>query len=92
MKLKNLLILLIFLNLSCSSSKSFFNKGEVIISNAVEVIDLKMVNDLPLAKVEINGKEYWFLVDTGAATVIWKEIFADLNLETAHSGMVGDSQ
>lgn len=91
MKLK-LLILLIFLNLSCSSSKSFFSNGEAIIKNDIEVINLKMVNDLPLAKVEINGKEYWFLVDTGAAMVISKEIFKDLNLKSVHSASVGDSQ
>ncbi len=92
MKYKAIILLLIFLNISCGSNQKFFNSGEAIINNDIEVVDLKIVRDLPLCQVTINGKEYWFLVDTGAAMVISKEIFKDLNLKTLHSATVRDSQ
>ena len=92
MRFKAIIILLIFLNISCSSNQKFFNSGEAIINKDIEVVDLKIVKDLPLCKVTIKGKEYWFLVDTGAAMVISKEIFEDLDLKTLHSATVGDSQ
>ena len=92
MKFKAIILLLILLNVSCGSNQKFFNSGEVIINNDIEVVDLKIVKDLPLCQVTINGKEYWFLVDTGAAMVISKEIFNELNLKTLNSAAVGDSQ
>ena len=92
MKINAIILLLIFLNSSCSPSKKFFNSGEVIINNDIEVVDLKIVKELPLCQVMINGRNYWFLVDTGAAMVISKEIFKEQNLKTLHSANVGDSQ
>ena len=92
MKFKVLILLLIFLNISCGSNQKFFNSGEAIIRNDLEIIDLKIVNNLPMCQVTINGNEYWFLVDTGAAMVISKEILKDLNLKTLHSATVRDSQ
>ena len=92
MKFKAIILLLLFLNISCGSNQKFFNSGEAIIRNDLEIIDLKIVNNLPMCQVTINGNEYWFLVDTGAAMVISKEILKDLNLKTLHSATVRDSQ
>ncbi len=92
MKIKFFILLLIFLNFGCSPSKNFFNSGDVVINNDIEVLEIKMVNDIPFCKVNIGGTEYNFMVDTGAPVVISKEIFTKLNLKSMHSASVGDSQ
>lgn len=92
MKTKAIIILLIFLNFGCSSGSKIFSTGEVVIKNDIEVLDIKIINDLPLCRVSIQGNEYNFLVDTGAPMVISDELFAKLNLKKAYSATVGDSQ
>ena len=92
MKIKAIILLLIFLNIGCSPSKHFFNSGDVIISNDIEVLEIKMLRDIPFCKVSIGGTEYNFMIDTGAPLVISKEIFTKLNLKSIHSANVGDSQ
>ena len=78
MKTKAIIILLIFLNFGCSSGSKIFSTGEVVIKNDIEVLDIKIINDLPLCRVSIQGNEYNFLVDTGAPMVISDELFAKL--------------
>ncbi len=70
--------------------QEFYDSGEVISKNGVEEIEIKMVNGLPICLVEINGKEYRFLFDTGSLTVIPVEIFDALNLKVSYNPHYGD--
>lgn len=59
----------------------FYELGQVISKNNTEEIDIEMVNNLPVCLVKINGKEYKFLIDSGALTLIPEDIFEELNLK-----------
>ncbi|MGG5207369.1 retropepsin-like aspartic protease [Chryseobacterium sp. MIQD13] len=75
-----------------AQGKKFFKSGEVQLQNPVEKINLRYANDLPFVQVNINGKSYNFLFDTGAPTVISTAVYTELGLEKKHKGKVKDSQ
>lgn len=87
-----LLLVLALLNSACSSNRQFFNDGKVTTSSEVEEIKIDVSNNIPLCKVQINGREYTFMVDTGAPTVISEAIFEDLNLKKHSTLNASDSQ
>lgn len=68
----------------------FFELGEVKMKNQIETIDFEMINKLPVCQVEINGKKYRFLIDTGALTIIPREVFDELELAVRYRGMFND--
>jgi len=68
----------------------FFELGEVQMSKTVELVNLDMVNNLPVFSIEINGKKYRFLIDTGALTIVPREVFKDLGLSVKYRGMFND--
>lgn len=80
------------LSFGCNSYKAFFDSGKVITKEGVEEINITMINQLPFCKVLINGKEYFFLIDTGAPTIISEEIFNDLHITESRSKKMTDSQ
>ncbi|MFP3590533.1 aspartyl protease family protein [Chryseobacterium sp. SIMBA_038] len=86
------LFLIFFTILISAQGKRFFEDGEVQLKNPVEKINLTYTSDLPFVKVNINGKIYNFLFDSGAPTVISNAIYSELNLEKKHSSKVKDSQ
>ena len=73
-----LLILSSTFLISCGSTKQLFDYGSVKTSNQIETIKISNINNLPICKVLIGEKEYNFLIDTGAPTVIPNEIFQRL--------------
>lgn len=90
---KSLFLFLIFCITAVSAQgKKFFEGGEVVLKNPVEKINLTFENELPLVKVSISGKNYQFLFDTGAPTVISTEVYDELNLKKKYKTKVGDSQ
>lgn len=85
--------LFIFSNLSLiAQGRKFFENGDAQLRSKVEKVNLKYSMDLPFVKVNINGKIYNFLLDTGAPTVISTAIYTDLGLEKKHKSSVKDSQ
>lgn len=85
-------ILLVTLFLfSCKTSK-IFNKGHVQLPTQQHTIPIHFVNNWPLVNVQINDKDYVFLLDTGAPTVISKKIYDDLNIKPYVQQKVTDSQ
>ncbi|MET3535066.1 retropepsin-like aspartic protease [Chryseobacterium limigenitum] len=86
------LFLILFTILISAQGKRFFEEGEVQLKNPVEKINLTYASDLPFVKVNINGKTYNFLFDSGAPTVISNAIYSELNLEKKHKSKVKDSQ
>ncbi|MCX8532667.1 aspartyl protease family protein [Chryseobacterium luquanense] len=90
---KVLFFVLIFFTITVSAQgRKFFEKGEAILKNPVEKINLTFENEIPLVKVIINGKPYQFLFDTGAPTVISHSVYDEMNLKKKHKSRVGDSQ
>ena len=92
MKTKHLFLPLLLLLLSCNSSNKFFSSGTVQSSQATEEIKINFVSNLPVCSVQINGKDYTFLIDTGAPTIISEEIFQELGLQKDYTANVADSQ
>ncbi|MDC8103648.1 retroviral-like aspartic protease family protein [Chryseobacterium sp. B21-037] len=86
------LFFLFILIMISAQGKRFFESGEVQLTQPVERINLNFINDLPLVKVNINGKLYNFLFDSGAPTVISNTIYTELNLQKEHTSKVKDSQ
>jgi predicted aspartyl protease len=91
MKKQIILIILVLLNFGCGSNKKLFSAGNAIATDGVEEIKINIINDLPLCNVQIDGREYLFLIDTGAPTIISDELFKNLNLKESHSSTVVDS-
>lgn len=89
---KTVILFIAFISLTACKSINIFNSGQVISSKPVEQIELNYFHDLPLVKVEINGKEYTFLFDTGAPTVISTEVYNELGLKPSYKRGVSDSQ
>lgn len=86
------LLFLFFVVISSAQGKRFFETGEVQLTSPVEKINLTYSSDLPFVKVNINGKTYNFLFDSGAPTVISNAIYTELNLRKEHRSKVKDSQ
>ncbi len=82
----------LFLTLTvCAQSRKFFAKGEVQLQHPVERVNLRFENNLPFVQVQINGKFYNFLFDSGAPTVISSAIYNELKLKKKYRRSVGDS-
>lgn len=86
-----MIIFVLILFTQCSTYK-LFQHGEVELKNKEETLSVDFSNQLPIVQVEINGKAYHFLIDTGAPTVISKAIYEELNLKTEIKKKVSDSQ
>ncbi len=83
-----LLIFLFITNIVLAQKKvTFIKKNQLI-----DEIDFKYVNNLPFIKVNIKGKDYNFLVDTGAPTYISTTILKDLNTKINGFSRMRDSQ
>ena len=87
--MKYVLLMLVFItNIVLSQNKVTFIKE----NQSIDEIDFKYVNNLPFIKVNIKGKDYNFLVDTGAPTYISTVILKDLNTKISGSSKMRDSQ
>lgn len=88
---KKFILFFILLSLiGCKASK-FFEKGSAHLPTSTYVIPIQLTNNLPLVNVKINGKEYVFLLDTGAPTVISHKVYQDLDLKRYMRQKVSDS-
>lgn len=86
------LLCTVFLLSSCSSRlHRILNKESIDDEKFVEVIPFNYQDGLPLIEVEINGKSYNFLFDTGAPMVIDKRIVEEINFKKKKKYKVTDS-
>lgn len=87
-----LIVIVLFLGTSCTNTKSFFNGGKVQLQDEVSKVDIFWINNLPFCKVEIAGRSYRFLIDTGAPTSISERLYQEMQLKPAFSSSMRDSQ
>jgi predicted aspartyl protease len=96
MKIKRMvfiLILLLFIG-GCNIIKTLLllKSGKIENKFFTEIIHYENRATLIIVHPEIKGKQYNFILDTGATTVISEEIVNDLNLEIKSIVNSGDSQ
>lgn len=78
--------------IACGGLGKIFTGGKVVQKDYLVSIPFNYDYNFALIEVQINGKDYTFLVDTGAPTVISEAIFKDLNIKASDDTMVTDSQ
>ncbi len=78
--------------IACGGLGKIFIGGKVVQKDYLVSVPFNYDYNFALIEVQINGKDYNFLVDTGAPTVISEAIFEDLNIEATDNTMVTDSQ
>jgi hypothetical protein len=61
--------------------EDYYDQKELIISqNSADTIPLVIDNALPFIKIVINGKTYWFIVDTGCQfSTLFKNVAKNIN-------------
>ncbi|GJQ07572.1 hypothetical protein CAPN010_17300 [Capnocytophaga cynodegmi] len=86
------LVAILCINFSCKSPLKILKKGEVIITESITKVPIDIKTKLPFVKVEINGKEYNFLFDTGAITCISFDLYKELQLKSKSVSNIYDSE
>lgn len=94
MKQFTLILLIVTAISGCSSLKlvKLLKQGDVEQPSFTAEIPFEMRMGLVIVKVNIKGKDYDFLVDTGAPNLVSKELAAELKLEPKVKQKAGDSQ
>ncbi|MES2557751.1 MAG: aspartyl protease family protein [Bacteroidota bacterium] len=94
MKKLGFILLIVLVASGCSSLKlvKLLKQGDVEQPSFTSEIPFEMRMGLVVVKVNINGKDYDFLVDTGAPNLVSKELAAELKLEPKVKQKAGDSQ
>ncbi|WP_410881234.1 PDZ domain-containing protein [Myroides sp. DW712] len=77
MRSKIIFLILLLIQLNVNAQKGMFKKGTIQPSVYKEQLAYTLVNQLIYVTVEIEGKEYIFLVDTGAPSTIRKNLDVD---------------
>ncbi len=93
--MKNKAFLLAFAALflaSCASSSKLFLKGNAPTETYAAEMPIQLVSNIIIMPLEINGKTYRFLFDTGAPMVISEELKAELQCKRVSRKYVTDSQ
>ena len=89
---KIVLLFLLHSLIACKSSFKTMMKGEITTSERVSKIPIDMIGKLPFVKVEINGKIYNFMFDTGAMCAVSSQLFQELQLPIKGKMPITDSQ
>ena len=82
----------LFLGCNIIKTAKFIKSGAVSQSAFKTEVPFEMRFGLIVIKVKIHGREYSFILDTGAPDVISKELAVKLGVKVAGSGKAGDSQ
>lgn len=91
MELKNITFLIVLIAQICFSQNVNFDNGNILDKKYFEEIQYETVYEKIIIPVTINGKDYRFLLDTGAPNIISKKISQELNLNASKSINVGDA-
>ncbi len=89
--MKNILLsFLVFALFTSCKSTQIFDEGSISLPEK-QTIQINYLKNLPLVNVSLGNKEYVFLIDTGAPTVISTEIYNQLNLKPEFTQNVNDA-
>lgn len=91
MKIRFLTILIFLTSWPICSQEVNFDLGSTKEKNYFEEISYESVYDKVVIPVVINGKEFRFLLDTGAPNVISKKVLEELNLVNTKKINVSDA-
>ncbi|MGL2964457.1 retropepsin-like aspartic protease [Flavobacterium sp. RSB2_4_14] len=91
MKTKFISFFILFITTTIFSQEVNFDIGAINEKKYFEEINFELVYDKIVFPVMINGKEYHFLLDTGAPNIISKKVFDDLKLEKTKTINVNDA-
>jgi predicted aspartyl protease len=91
MKTKFLSIYILLISATIFSQGVNFDIGTINKKKYFEEINFKIVDDKIILPVLINGKEYHFLLDTGAPNLISKKVFEELNLAKTNTININDA-
>lgn len=86
-----LLIIILFFSLHLCGQNMSFTKGLVIDKNYYSEIEFDYVSDKIIVPVNIQNKEYKFLLDTGAPNVISAELFKKIETKAIGNLNVSDA-
>ncbi len=87
------LVLILALSFSCKNSEVLFGQGRIISSSDDPIsLDITIERNLIIVPVEIDGKSYRFLFDSGAPLVVSKELSESLGMKVLKRSNVRDSQ
>ena len=76
-----LLILIVVSSCALNKAAKHFKKGETIQKDYKITFPFEMKNGFVIVPVEINNRDYNFLLDTGTPTLVSKELAEHLNLK-----------
>ncbi|KOS06712.1 hypothetical protein AM493_12230 [Flavobacterium akiainvivens] len=91
MKLLYFLSTLLCFNVAVAQKIKTLNKGKVVQKNYNTTVPYTDINGLIITQATIGGKAYNFIVDTGAMSVISRELYEALGLQTPDSIRISDS-
>lgn len=88
----HLFILFLILMSGCQTNKQLWAEGTIDQKRFFQEIPFTTIQGLLFVDVIIKEKPYRFILDTGAPTVITKELATQLKLQQTPFGPVGDTQ
>lgn len=90
--MKKIITLALSILLFSSCNHFIMKSGSVEIQESKSEIPVEFRLGLPIIQVNINGKSYDFLFDTGAINVISEKLYKELDLKTRSRQIIRDSQ
>ena len=91
MKRSSTLLILVFFASSIFAQNINFNQGSIKQKNYLQKIPYENVNGLIVVPVDINGKTYNFVIDTGASLAISDKLYKELNLQIINQVDITDA-
>jgi predicted aspartyl protease len=91
MNFKKVSLLIVFISQFCVAQNVDFDKGTILQKKYYEVIQYESIYDKIIIPVTINGKNFRFLLDTGAPNLISNEVMQELNSVSTKNINVNDA-
>lgn len=85
------LLLLIVLLAGCGTTRSFYQQGSATVESGPVRVPIHLVKETLLVDVQIGGRTYRFLLDTGAPTMISSRIYEEQKLKPKARQKVTDT-
>ncbi|WP_353168027.1 retropepsin-like aspartic protease [Flavobacterium sp.] len=91
MNFKKITFLIVFISQFCIAQNVDFDKGIILQKKYFEVVQYETVYDKIIIPVTINGKNFRFLLDTGAPNLVSNEVMQELNFVSTNKINIRDA-